>query len=187
MVEFCVAAPVLILLLWSLLYVKEMFIIKHETLVAARYGTWLLSRYDNVSVNSIDRRQVETLIKQNFFKKRPQENIAVAPNHMYSNWEDLYFSKGKSGAIIQWVSGYLSKNLLKTGTPAIYSLNVRYKYPKVFGAVDLRDGSNNYFEIQSYHYVLGNSWDGQRIGVHDIKEMIEEWIGDILKAVVDLL
>ena len=187
MAEFCIAAPVLVLLLWSILYLADMYIVKHKTLVAARYGTWLLSRYDNVPENRIDFNQVEDRIKRKFFGKRPQENVFVDPQHTGTDLKDIEFFRNKSGVFFEWVLGFLAENLLKTDTPAIYSLKVKYKYPRAFGAVDLREGNHNFFEIQSEHFVLGNSWDGQRTEVHDLVEMIEERAGDIIEEALDNL
>ncbi len=186
MVEFCVAAPVLVLLLWSILYLKEMFIIKHQTLVAARYGTWLLSRNDNLPVNQINRKQVEDLIAGNFFKDKPRKNLSVQPNYIGADFEDVELFRDGTDDFILWMSGFLGKTLLHANTQSLYSLVVKYKYPRVFGTVDLRKGRNKYFEIQSEHCILGNSWDGQRVAVHDLKEMIEARIGDILNRVKNL-
>ena len=49
MVEFAVAMPALILLLWAGLYMADMYIVKHKTLVAARYGTWKYARGEQTS------------------------------------------------------------------------------------------------------------------------------------------
>jgi hypothetical protein len=187
MAEFCVAAPVLVLLLWSILYLADMYIVKHKTLVAARYGTWLLSRYDNVPENRIDFNQVEDRIKKKFFGKRPQQNVLIEEQHIGTGLDDFTFFENGSGVFIDWVFGFLSQNLLGANTPSIYSLKVKYNYPRVFGAVDLREGNHNFFGIQSEHFVLGNSWDGQRTEVHDLVEMIEERAGDIIEEALDNL
>jgi len=51
MVEFAVAMPALILLLWAGLYMADMYIVKHKTLAAARYGTWKYARGEQTSEN----------------------------------------------------------------------------------------------------------------------------------------
>lgn len=186
MAEFCVAVPVLVLLLWSILYLTEMFVVKHETMVAARYGTWLLSRYDNVPENKKDFQQISDLIAKNFFGNRPQQNLSIEPQHIPPGLSDFEFDRDDASVLIQRITSLLSDNLLGTKTPTIYSLKVQYNYPTVFGAVDLRKKSNNFFGIKSDHYVLGNSWDGQRVKVHDLIDIIEELIGDIVEEVVNL-
>lgn len=186
MAEFCVAAPVLVLLLWSILYLTDMFIVKHETLVAARYGTWLLARNDDLPGNSMDIDQVRALIKRNFFRNRSQ-NLLVEEQHveddlaesLQSYWED------PTSGFISWAIHYFEENIFHSGAPRFYSLNVQYDYPRLFGAVDLRDGNNRYFEIQSRHFVLGNSWDGQRVEVHDLKDMLEELLDDLVDGIID--
>ena len=87
MTEFCVAVPLLVLLLWSILYLAEMYIVKHETLVAARYGTWLLSRYDNIPDNSVDIEQIRGLIANNFFKNE-SERLLVQEQHVGGDQDD---------------------------------------------------------------------------------------------------
>ena len=180
MAEFCVSTPVLVLLLWSILYLTDMYMAKHETLVAARYGTWLLSRYDNVPKDKIDFNQVENLIKKNFFGKRSQQNVFVNPQPIGSGLDDFKFFENGSGVFVDWIFGFLANNMLGADTQSIYSLNVKYNYPRVFGAVDLRKGTHKFFEIESEHSIIGNSWDGQRVEVHDLIEMIEKWTGEII-------
>lgn len=181
MAEFCVAAPVLVLLLWSILYLTDMYVVKHETLVAARYGTWLLSRYDNVPEDKMDSKHIENLIKKNFFGKRPSQNVLIEEWPIGSGLDDFKLFENESGVFIDWVVGFMADNLLGAQTPSIYRLKVKYKYPRVFGAVDLRKGTHKFFEIKSEHSILGNSWDGQRVKVHDLLEMIEKWAGDVIK------
>lgn len=186
MTEFCVAAPVLVLLLWSILYLTDMFIVKHETLVAARYGTWLLARNDDLPGNSLDIDQVRALIKSNFFRNRSQ-NPLVEEQHVENDLVEqlqLYWENLASG-FIGWAIHYFEENIFDSDAPRFYSLNVQYDYPRLFGAVDLRDGNNRNFAIQSRHFVMGNSWDGQRVEVHDLKDMLEELLEGLVDAIID--
>ncbi|MGD9222052.1 MAG: hypothetical protein PVH22_02325 [Desulfobacteraceae bacterium] len=184
MVEFCVAAPLLVLLLWSVLYLTEMYIVKHETLVAARYGTWLLSRYDNIPQNSVDLEEVNGLISKNFFKNK-SEGLLIETQHVGGDQDDngssddLAQASG-SGSFVDGIVGIIGDNLMGSDSPTIYSLKIQYDYPRLFGAVDLREEDNEHFTIESEHSVLGNSWDGQRVEVHDMVEMVGEAISDIL-------
>jgi hypothetical protein len=183
MTEFCVAVPLLVLLLWSILYVTEMYIIKHKTLVASRYGTWLLSRYDNIPENSVDFKEVEKSIFQNFFKN-DSERLLIIEQHVGGDQDDGGFGdelgqESGSGGWIDGIVGFIGENLIGSGSPSIYSLKVEYEYPRLFGAVDLREGDNENFNITSEHYVIGNSWDGQRAKVHDVIDMLEELISRI--------
>jgi hypothetical protein len=186
MVEFCVAAPVLVLLWWSIWYLTEMFLVKHETLVAARYGTWLLSRYDNVPQNGINFQQVSDRIANNFFKNRPQQSLSIVAQHLDTNSGETEVFQDDASELSQSLRDFFSNNMLGAETPALYSLKVQYDYPTLFGAVDLRKGNNHFFEIQSDHHVLGNSWDGQRVEVHDVRELVEELISDIIEEVTNL-
>jgi hypothetical protein len=185
MAEFCVAAPVLVLLLWSILYVADMFIVKHRTLVAARYGTWLLSRYDNIPQNNISVEMVRGLISENFFRN-DSNNLSVHPQYERGENEDGGFlehlDRGvESGEWLDSIIDFFADNLISTDDPNLYSLNVAYNYPRYFGAVDLRNDGNEYFEIQSDHFVIGNSWDGQRVETHHLVEILEEPLSDVLE------
>jgi hypothetical protein len=183
MAEFCVAAPLLVLLLWSIIYLTEMYIAKHDTLVAARYGTWLLSRHDNIPENSVDIDEVRGLISRHFFDNS-SEGLLV------TNQPDGIGSSGfneeltQSTESVEWVDqivGFIGENLMGTDTPNLYSLKVQYDYPRLFGAVDLRQGEAETFTIESEHFVIGNSWDGQRVEVHDIIDML----GNVIEEIFD--
>lgn len=186
MAEFCVAAPVLVVLLWSILYLTDMFVVKHETLVAARYGTWLLARNDDLPGSSMDMDQVRASIKRHFFRNRSQ-NLLVEERHVEEDVVELlqlYWENLASG-FISWATHYFEENIFNSDAPRFYSLNVQYDYPRLFGAVDLRDGDHRYFEIQSRHFVMGNSWDGQRVKLHHLKDLLEELVEDLVDVVID--
>lgn len=180
MTEFCIAGPLLVLLLWSLIYMTEMFIVKHETLVAARYGTWLLSRNDNIPKKSIDIDQVTQLITKNFFNNK-SAGLTVTEQHLGSDTNNGGFSsrmnsQSGSGSWIDKIVGFIGDGLMGTDTPNVYSLKVEREYPRIFGAVDLTENSSQNFKIVSEHYVLGNSWDGQRVETHDLIDMLESLV-----------
>lgn len=185
MTEFCVAVPVLVLMLWCIMYLTEMFIVKHETLVASRYGTWLLSRYDNIPSNSVNIEQVRSLIAKNFFKNN-SEGLLVQEQHVGGDQDDGGMSNELEDNTENsfWVDNiltFIADTFLDSDSPTIYSLKVQYEYPRLFGSVDLREGDNSHFKIQSEHSVLGNSWDGQRIDVHDLIGIIGEAISEVLE------
>jgi hypothetical protein len=186
MTEFCVAVPLLVLLLWSILYLAEMYIVKHETLVAARYGTWLLSRYDNIPDNSVDIEQVRGLITNNFFKNE-SEGLLVQEQHVDGDQDDSGMGdeleqNSESGEWIDGIVTFIADTFIDADNPTIYSLSVQYEYPRLFGAVDLREGDSESFAIESEHSVVGNSWDGQRVGVHDLVDMLESALDELLDA-----
>jgi hypothetical protein len=183
MTEFCIAGPLLVLLLWSLIYMTEMYIVKHETLVAARYGTWLLSRYDNIPQKPVDIDQVRQLIADNFFKERTQ-GLQIIEQHVGGDQDSSGFQEdiedqSGSGGFIDEIVGFIGDNMMGTDTPNIYSLRVQSEYPRLFGAVDLRENGSENFNITSQHFVIGNSWDGQRVDTHDILDMVGKIISEI--------
>jgi hypothetical protein len=183
MAEFCIAVPLLVLLLWSIWYLTDMYIIKHKTLIAARYGTWLLSRYNNLPGNTVTYEQVKKWIAKNFFSD--PEKLEVVEQHMGSDenrkFNDQLQENMDTGNWVDKVSGFLADHIVDADTPTIYSLKVRYEFPRIFGAVDLSEYSNENFLIESEHFVGGNSWDGARVDVHDLIGIFEEIVGDIVK------
>jgi hypothetical protein len=193
MTEFCVAVPVLVLLFWSIMYLTDMYVVKHETLVAARYGTWLLSRYDNIPENSVDIEEVRELIAKYFFNNN-SEGLLVTEQHVSGDQDDGGFndeletnSGSDGGNWIDKILGFIGDTFIGTDSPTIYSLKVEYDYPKLFGAVDLREGEDDTFTIESEHSVIGNSWDGQRVEVHDLVDMIGNVIEELFDALTDAM
>ena len=188
MVEFCVAAPLLVLLLWSIWCLSDMYTIKNKTLVAARYGSWLLSRYDNLPRHEIDINDVRGLIANNFFNgsmdgldvddqtvsgETDDEIIQLINDDLvtvYPAWTEM---------IIDRIKNYLVKNDY-VDRPSTYSISVTREFPNVFGAVDLRDLHPGPFPIISKHHLVGNSWDGGRVELHDLFEIVQNEIEDII-------
>ena len=187
MAEFCVFGPLLVLLLWSILYVSNLFIVKHDTLVAARYGTWLLARYSNFPPNhEMNQDDVEQLIHRNFFKgfqgDTKVEPYDIAATKDSEDFPDNVINSSEAG---EWVAALeaILTDLVESGTPAIYGLEISHTYPRIFGAVDLSEYVNDDFVIKSDHYVIGNSWDGARVESHDLVDIIEQAIGEILDLI----
>ncbi len=60
MVEFAVALPTVVLLLWAGMYIGNIYLVKHKTLAAARYGTWNFARGEQTTA------QVKTKIPSKF-------------------------------------------------------------------------------------------------------------------------
>jgi hypothetical protein len=184
MAEFCVAAPVLVLLLWSIIYLSDMFIVKHETMVAARYGSWLQSRYD------LNIEQVRESISNYFFRGETDHVSLQAPQVDSGQNEGGFIERTRlrlmPGRWTDSIIDELADNLFGPNALNIYCLNVVYDFPRLFRAIDLREDGEEYFNIQSEHFVLGNSWDGQRVEIHHLDNVLNEAISDVLVEMDDI-
>lgn len=184
MAEFCVAAPVLVLILWSIICLSDMFVIKHETMVAARYGSWLLARHD-LSVE-----ELRAPISHYFFKDRidqvsfPPQNPDNAQNGN-GLIEDGFIDKTRQEVMADsWTDPILEElagKLFGPNMPNPDYLNVGYDFPRMFGALDLREDREEFFTIQSEHFVIGNSWNGEKVQTHHLNDVLNEAIGDVLE------
>lgn len=188
MAEFCVAAPLFVLLLWSIWYLSDLYIMKHKTLVASRYGTWLLSRYDNLPRDSVNLDRVRQLIARHYFAGS-QDGLEVEEQHIGGEdnnqfQDDVNQNAGSQGQWLDDVVGLLQTRLMGSDSPTVYSLKVSHQFPRIFGAVDLSEYSDEDFHIQSEHYVGGNSWDGGRVDVHDPMDVIGELMGSIFEDLI---
>ena len=180
MVEFCVAAPVLVLLLWSIWYVSDLYVVKFKTLAAARYGTWLLSKNDDLRPEHI-----KPLIAKHFFDNDTSRLTLTVPDAGEEDiFSDIVHSKSVGEAFVDSIMGVINKVM---GSKSIYSLKVEYEMPLIFGAVDLTEFRDKPFQITSEHYVVGNTWNGCRTDVHDLMSLIGELIEQAFEELKDAL
>jgi hypothetical protein len=180
MVEFCVAAPVLILLLWSIWYVSDLYVVKFKTLAAARYGTWLLSKNDDLRPEDI-----KPLIARHFFENHTSRLTLTVPDAGEEDiFSDIVDSESAGEAFVDLIMGVINKVM---GSKSIYSLKVEYEMPLIFGAVDLTEFRDKPFQITSEHYVVGNTWNGCRTDVHDLISLIGELIEEAFEELKDAL
>ena len=155
MVEFCVAAPVLILLLWSIWYVSDLYVVKFKTLAAARYGTWRLSKDDHLRPEDI-----KSQIAKHFFDNNTSRLTLTVPDAGEEDiFSDIVDSESAGEAFVDLIMGVINKVM---GSKSIYSLKVEYEMPLIFGAVDLTEFRDKRFQITSEHYVVGNTWNACR-------------------------
>ncbi|KPK31063.1 MAG: hypothetical protein AMK69_01550 [Nitrospira bacterium SG8_3] len=180
MVEFCVAVPVLILLLWSIWYVSDLYIVKLKTLSAARYGAWLLSKDDDLRPED-----VKPLIAANFFDNNTNRLTLTIPDSGEEDlFSDIVHSESVGEAFVDLIMNIINEVM---GSKSIYSLKVEYEMPLIFGAVDVTEFRDKPFQITSEHYVVGNTWHGCRTDVHDLISLIGELIEEAFEELKDAL
>ena len=176
MTEFAVVAPILVILLLSIIYISDFYVIKIKVLTAARYGAWQIARnqmdentidmniVDNTKLNDSDVTNIET-------PDQPLKECDDGGDNMTS------VLSGIDKSVEDALSFFLDPESETTGFHVTY--NVPVKLESKLGPHRFRDdyeGKN--FHIIGSHYVDGNSWNGCDIDVHDMVDLIFEPIKD---------
>lgn len=181
MTEFCVAMPVLIIMFWAIWYISDVYIVKHKTLVAARYGTWLLAKDKD-----LEKAKVDAFIAKRFFSNQSSK-LTVTAQHLGTDaktFKDKAEKKsGNRGGWIDKIIKFIAKTFMGSDSPTVYSLKVEYEVPLIFGALNISDFATENVKITSEHYVVGNTWNGCESEVHDIFDMIKSILGDLVDTI----
>lgn len=168
MVEFVVALPTVVLLLWAGMYIGNIYLIKHKTLAAARYGTWNFARGEQTTA------QAKSKIAKHFFDNK-SSGLYVTSQKIPSDFSNV------GGAVKTIVGKGLDIiNMVMTDQKAnISSLKIQYEVAPQLGALDLSDMHAANYKIESSHYVTANGWDGCNSKVHDMFGMIWQMVKNI--------
>ena len=168
MVEFAVALPTVVLLLWAGMYIGNVYLVKHKTLAAARYGTWNFARGEQTVA------QAKNKIAEHFFDKKTS-GLYVTSQKIPSDFSNV---GGAFKTIIG--KGLDIVNTVMTDEKAnISSLKIQYEVSPKLGALDLSDMHAANYKIESSHYVTANGWDGCHSKVHDMFGMIWQMVKNI--------
>ena len=157
MVEFAVALPTVVLLLWAGMYVGNLYIVKHKTLAAARYGTWNYARGEQTTA------QVKTKIAKHFFDNKTS-GLHVTSQKIPSDFSSV-------GGAVKTIVGKgldIINKVMTDKKTNISSLKIQYEVSPKLGALDLSDMHAANYKIESSHYVTANGWDGCHSKVHDM-------------------
>ncbi len=182
MVEFAVAAPVLLLLMLSIIYISDLYIYKQKTIIAARYGAWRLARSEDPNTSA-----VKTDICNFFF---PGENARLTwtPNPPTSTFSYSTSIPPALETILNNLSSLKDSitdkaNEIFTGQAgsSTYIFTVYYKAPvpgtiRMSNSDDLPPLLPTHFNINTAHYIVGNSWNGCQTSVHEGFGLIWETI-----------
>lgn len=189
MVEFAVAAPLLVLMLYAIVYVSDLYVIKSKTLVAARYGAWHLAR---ASVKQTD---AKTRLGQTFHFKQGIQGKKVGMGVIAGDTGpatlDLVHDAQQfvnpvdantGGSTIGKITGQVN-SLIVGGLDAILgsqsnsqttALQVTFEastLPMQLGP-KLSKNLPKSFKINGVHFVDGNSWNGCAVQVHDLLDIV---------------
>ncbi|MCP4714763.1 MAG: hypothetical protein GY868_06560 [Deltaproteobacteria bacterium] len=181
MVEFAIAVPALVVLLYAMMYVADLYMIKAKVLIGARYAAWHLAR------GNMNRPAVENAVVKNFkFKYDPKYTLSDI-NEDDTNSSLLEFSypfrvdeevqrglRKLSGKMVSKVAQAL-KPLLQGGPTTARTIHVELAYPVPiqFGFIDLSEFYKTPLKISGSHHVDGNSWNGCEVATHTIVNMAE--------------
>ena len=176
MVEFAVALPTVVLLLWSGMYVGNLYVVKHKTLAAARYGTWNYARGEQTVA------QVKTKIAKHFFDNKTS-GLYVTSQKTPSDFNSV---GGAFGSMVD--KGLDIINSVMTDQKSnISSLKIQYEVPPKLGALDISDMHAANYKIESSHYVTANGWDGCHTEVHDMFSMLWALVKGIFTKLGDIV
>ncbi len=175
MVEFAVAMPALILLLWAGLYIADMYIVKHKTLAAARYGTWKYARGEQTSA------EIKTNIAKYYFDNNAS-GLYVTTQSTPADFQNV-------GRVVTTIADEvldIINGVMTDQENNISSLKIQYEMPPKLGALDISDLHPGNYKIESSHYVVANGWDGCHSDVHDLFSLLWESIEEIFTKLATL-
>jgi len=175
MVEFAVAMPALILLLWAGLYMADMYIVKHKTLAAARYGTWKYARGEQTSA------EIKTNIAKYYFDNNAS-GLYVTTQSTPADFQNV-------GRVVTTIADEvldIINGVMTDQENNISSLKIQYEMPPKLGALDISDLHPGNYKIESSHYVVANGWDGCHSDVHDLFSLLWESIEEIFTKLATL-
>ncbi len=185
MTEFCVAMPALVIMFWAIWYISDIYIVKHKTLVAARYGTWLLTRDNNLQQSTVNQ-----FIARRYFDN-DSSKLTVVAQHRGSDseegnsraFQDSADENSDNGEWVDRILNFIGSAFMGSDSPSMHSLRVEYEVPLVFGALNVSDYALENVKITSQHYVVGNTWNGCQSDVHDMFDMIKSILGDLVDRI----
>ncbi len=175
MVEFAVAMPALILLLWAGLYMADMYIVKHKTLAAARYGTWKYARGEQTSA------EIKTNIAKYYFDNNAS-GLHVTTQSTPADFQNV-------GRVVTTIADEvldIINGVMTDQENNISSLKIQYEMPPKLGALDISDLHPGNYKIESSHYVVANGWDGCHSDVHDLFSLLWKTIKTIFTKLATL-
>lgn len=181
MVEFVVAAPVLAIFLFAIWFISDMYEVKFQTLVAARYGAWRLAREDGMPGVNYQALKTGVMgkIKEYYFD---DDNLLTMAE--VNAPEGTGYIARLLDEIIDFVNDVMSKSNHST----TYGMKVEYRVPLMteLNVFDTENILPDEFTISSTHYVCGNSWNGCKTEVHEMFGLIYETIGTVFERLFDL-
>ncbi|MBS3758440.1 MAG: pilus assembly protein [Desulfobacterales bacterium] len=179
-VEFAVGAPVLIFMIFAILYVNDFYIAKEKTLVSARYGSWKLARDANLSGD------VKPDILQHYFEGA-EGNIEIQDVSDTNPFNAENANTNITGLLSSGVDSVVEfiNKVFTDGGHLRYGIRVTYSGQPKLGPFDLAKIGVDPIHVSSAHYVDGNSWDGDNTDVHEVMGLLWETVKGAFQALND--
>jgi Flp pilus assembly protein TadG len=187
MVEFVICAPVLVLVLYALFYLSDLYILKSKVLVGARVAAWQVAR------GTHEAQAAESGVAQHFhFRfggRDARAHVSSLTDTVNSASLDLTMGTQQStdfslGGINDLVAEGLGALLGDDSSTQTTRSTLVYRLPLQLGPLDLSEfAADGTFAITADHYVDGNSWNGCAVRVHDLLGAI----GDSISGLFDMI
>ena len=156
MVEFAVAAPVLVMFLYAIWFISDLYIVKYETLMAARYATWRLAKVDDLGGG-----RLAAAVRTYYFDDDDRLSVEVVPADDVS---------------VTPISNILSNVFAGELRPSTFAMRVSYHVAPQLGGLDMSEDNPDGFTIGYTHYVGGNSWHGCRTYIHEMYGLLYSYV-----------
>ncbi|MDJ0780967.1 MAG: pilus assembly protein [Desulfosarcinaceae bacterium] len=183
MVEFAICAPLLVLILYAIFYLSDLYILKSKVLVGARVAAWQVAR------GTHDAQAAETGVVDNFhFRfggRDPRAHTSSLTDTVQGGSLELTMGTqqssdfdlgGLNDLIVAGLGALLGDNSSSQTTVG----SLAYQLPIQLGPLNLSDVTTEAsFAITASHYVDGNSWNGCAVQVHDLLGAIRDSITGI--------
>jgi hypothetical protein len=183
MVEFVICAPVLVVVLYSLFYLSDLYILKSKVLVGARVAAWQVAR------GTHDAQAAESGVSEHFsFRfggRDARAHVSSLTDTAESASLDLTMGTQQSsdfslGGINDLIASGLGSLLGDDSTTQTTQSTLVYRVPVRLGPLDLSEfAAADTFAITADHYVDGNSWNGCAVKVHDLLGAIRQSISGL--------
>lgn len=187
MVEFAICAPILVLVLYALFYLSDLYILKSKVLVGARVAAWQVAR------GTHDAQAAESGVVEHFhFRfggRDARAHVSSLTDTAESASLDLTMGTQQSsdfslGGINDLVASGLGALLGDNSTTQTTRSTLVYRVPVQLGPLDLSEfAPADTFAITADHYVDGNSWNGCVVRVHDLLGAIRDSIGGLFDMI----
>lgn len=183
MVEFAICAPVLVVVLYALFYLSDLYLLKSKVLIGARYAAWQVAR------GTHDADAAESGAVDNFhFRfggRDPRAHLSSLTDRPAAGSVDLTIAREQStdfslGGINDLVASGLGALLGDGGSSQTTVGTLVYQLPVRMGPIDMGEfTAGDTFGITASHYVDGNSWNGCAVRVHDLLGAIRDSVTGI--------
>jgi Flp pilus assembly protein TadG len=187
MVEFVICAPVLVLVLYALFYLSDLYILKSKALVGARVAAWQVAR------GTHDADAAETSVVENFHFRFGGRDARAHLSSLTDTVEggSIEVSMGTQqssdfslGGVDDLIASGLGALLGDDSSSQTTRGTLVYQLPLQLGPFDLSDvTANTPFAITASHYVDGNSWNGCAVRVHDLLGAIRQSISGLFDLI----